>query len=93
MPTQQNSSRLNALPLRNLNNRLRRKKRTSRTPERTIRRNMNPLLLTQIDDFLLWEGRVIFELVYGGDDGCVGEELGEIADGVVGYTDGFGFTG
>ena len=49
---------------------------------------MDALLLAEVDDLLLWQERVVFDLVGGGDDGGLGEELLEVLDGVVGHADG-----
>lgn len=45
---------------------------------------MDALLAAQVDDLLLAEGRVVLDLVDGGGDGRVGEELLEVAFGVLG---------
>lgn len=49
---------------------------------------MDAFLFTEIDDLLLWEKWVVFDLVNGGDDGGLGEQLLQVLHGVVGYTNG-----
>jgi hypothetical protein len=44
---------------------------------------VDAFFLAEVDDFLLRKGRVVFDLVDGGEDGGVREELFEVAFGVL----------
>lgn len=91
MPTQQHRRRRNPLPLRDLHDRLRREQRTPRAPQRTVRRDVDPFFLAEVDDLLLRQGRMVLDLVHGGHDGDLGEEFLEVTLAVVGDADGFDF--
>jgi hypothetical protein len=53
--------------------------RAARAAERAVPHDVDALLLAEVDDLLLREGGVVLDLVDGGDDGGVGEELLEVA--------------
>lgn len=89
MITQQHNPSPNPIPLPHLNNPLLPKQRRPRTPQRRIRSNMDALFPAEIDDFLLREERVVFNLVGGGHDARFGEQSLEEGDGEVCYADGF----
>jgi len=89
MVTQQHRSGSNAMLLRHLPDLLVLEQRRPRAAQRTVRRDVNALLLAEVNDFLLGQQRVVFDLVGGGDDGGLREELLEVLDRVVGDADGF----
>jgi len=60
-------------------------------PQRAVSRDMNPLFLAEIYNFLLREERVVLDLIGRWNDSSLGEKLFEILDRVVGYTDSFDF--
>lgn len=79
MIAQQDSRRLDAVLLRDLDHGLGREQRAARAPQRAVRHDVDALLLAEVDDLLLGERRVVLDLVDGGDHGGVGEELLEVA--------------
>lgn len=75
MPAQQDRRRVHVSFPCNLHNRFRSEKRTARGPQWTVRLDNNALLFTEIDDFLLRQLRVVFNLVCCWDDSGFGEQL------------------
>lgn len=69
--TQQHGSRPNIVLLGHLEDTLVLEQRRSSAPERAVGRDVNALLLAEIDDFLLGKQRVVFDLVGCGCDGCL----------------------
>jgi hypothetical protein len=63
----------------------------SRTAERTVRGDVDAFVFAEINHFLLWEQRVVFNLVHSGRDGCLCEEFLHIFDRVVCDANGFDF--
>lgn len=57
--------------------------RPARRAEGTVRFDDDAVFLAQVDDLFLREERVVFDLVDGGDDAAVGEELFEVFGAVV----------
>jgi hypothetical protein len=51
--------------------------------------NVDPFFFAEIYDFLLRQERVVFDLIGGGNDGCLREQLLKVLDGVVGDTNSF----
>lgn len=93
MPAQQNRGRSNAALLGNSDNRLSSKQRAAGTAQRTVSGDVDALLVTEVDNLLLGQGRVVLDLVGGGDDGGLGQELLKVLDAVVGDTDGLDLAG
>jgi hypothetical protein len=91
MIAQQHSSRADIMLLCNLVDCLIFEQRRSCTTKRAVRGDMDAFLFTEVDDFLLREERVVFDLVGGGDNGSLSEELLEVLHRVVCDTDGFYF--
>jgi hypothetical protein len=54
---------------------------------------MYSLSFAEVDNFLLWKGRVVLNLIDSWYDRCVREELFEVANGVVGDADSLDFSG
>lgn len=79
--------------LRNFRDPLFVEQRTSGTTQGAVGRNMYPLLFAKVNNILLWEVRMVFNLVYGWYYRDVWEELAQISDAVVGDTNGFDFAG
>ena len=79
MITQQHSRGLNAMLLRDLDDGLSREERAARAAERAVGHDVDALFLAQVDNLLLRQRRVVLDLIDGGDDGSVGEELFEVA--------------
>jgi len=79
MVTKQNRRRAHAFALRNLDHWLGRHKGPAGAAERTVGYHMDALFRAQVDNFLLRQGWVVFDLVDGRDDGAVGEELFEVS--------------
>ena len=48
--------------------------------------NVDALFLAKVNDFLLWAQRVVLDLVDGGDNGSLGEQLLQVLNRVVGHT-------
>jgi len=69
MIAEENSRGRNTLLLGNLNNRLGGHDRATCAAKRTVGLNVDALLLTEVDNFLLRELGVVLDLVNGGDDG------------------------
>jgi hypothetical protein len=65
--------------LGDLDDGLGREERAARAAERAVPHDVDALLLAEVDDLLLGKGGVVLDLVDGGDDGGVGEELLEVA--------------
>lgn len=61
--------------LGDLDDRLSLEERTARAAQGAVGHDVDALGLAQVDDLLLREGWVVLDLVDGGYDGCVGEEL------------------
>ena len=71
---------------------IRRVRKNAPLTQRRIRRQQNPLLITERLQLVLRKAGVHLDLVDGGDDGAVREERAEVLDGEVGDADGFYFT-
>jgi len=78
MVAQQNSRRLHPMLLGDLDNRFSLEKRPAGASQRAVGHDVYPLLLAEVYNLLLRQSRVVLDLVNGGDDGCVGEELVEV---------------
>lgn len=72
--------------LRNLQYTLILEKRRSRASKRTVRRDMDALILAEINNFLLGQQWVVLDLVGSGHNGGLGEQLLHVFDRVVSYT-------
>ncbi len=79
MVTQQHLSRRHTVLLSNSDDRLGSEERPARAAQWAVGHDVDALLLAEVDDLLLGERRVVLDLVDGGDDGGVGEELLEVA--------------
>ena len=79
MIAQQHSGRLDAVLLGDGDDGLGREQRAARAAERAVRHDMDALLVAEVDNLLLRQRRVVLNLVHGGDDGGVREELFEVA--------------
>lgn len=93
MPAQQNSSRSNAALLRNGHDRLGSEQRAAGAAQRTVRGDVDAFLLAEVDDLLLRQGGVVLNLVGGGHDGGLWEELLQVLHAVVGDADGLDLAG
>lgn len=83
IPAEQHRRGSDTPPLGHLDHGLRAHHGPARAPEGAVRHDVDALLAAQVDDLLLAEGRVVLDLVDGGGDGRVGEELVEVALGVL----------
>lgn len=83
MPAQKNRCWSHISLLRNLHDRRSLEQRASRTSQRTVRGDVNALFIAQVDNLLLWERGVVFDLVHRGDDRGMGQQLVEIRLAVV----------
>ena len=90
MPAQEDRGGIDALPLRNLYDRLCRQQRTARAAERAVCSDVNALLVAEVDGLLLGETGVVLNLVDGWDHVGVGEKLLEIGSAVVANTNRLG---
>lgn len=79
MIAQQDGRRLDAVLLGDLDDGLGGEERAAGAAQRAVRHDVDALLFAEVDDFLLRECRVVLDLVDGGDDGGVWEELFEVA--------------
>jgi hypothetical protein len=79
MITQQHSRSLDAVLLGNLNHGLGSEERPARAAQGAVGHDVDTLVLAQVDNLLLWQRRVVLDLVDGRDDGGVREELLEVA--------------
>lgn len=61
--------------------------------ERAVGGDMDALLLAEVNDLLLGQKRMVLDLIGGGDDGGLCEQLLEVLDRVVGDTDGLDLLG
>lgn len=64
---------------------------TSSAAQGAVCGDENALLFAEVDDVLLRQQRMVFDLVDGRDDADLREELFEISLGVVGHADGLDF--
>lgn len=78
MIAQENRRSAYASLLRNLDNRLSTHDGSSSAAQRAVRYDVDALLVAEIDNLLLGEIRVVLDLVDGGDDFAVREELFEV---------------
>jgi len=92
VPAKQDRRGRNPSLLRDLDDRLGREERAPRAPQRTVRGDVDALLLAEVDNLLLRQGRVVLDLVDGGHDGDVGQQLLEVPLAVVGDANGLDFT-
>lgn len=90
MPAQQDSSRGNATLLCNGHNRLSSEKRATGAAQRAVSSDVNTLLVAEVDNLLLGQRWVVLDLVGGGDDAGLGQELLKVRDTAVGDTNGPG---
>lgn len=79
MITQQHSRWLDAVLLGDGDDRFGREHRAARATERAVRHDVDALLVAEVDNLLLRQSRVVLDLVDGGDDGCMREELFEVS--------------
>lgn len=93
VPAQQNSSGSNTALLGNGHDRLGSEQRATGAAQRAVRGDVDALLVAEVDDLLLWQGGVVLDLVGGGDDGGLGQELLQVLDAVVGDADGLDLAG
>lgn len=93
MPAQKNRRRSNTPPIGNLHNRRCREQRTPRAAQRTVRGDVNALFFAKVDNLLLWEGRVVLDLVDGRDNGRLRQQFLEVLLAVVGDTNGLDLAG
>jgi hypothetical protein len=91
MITQQHSRRPNTIFLRNFKHPFVLEQRRPRAAQRTVRGDVYALVFAEIDNLLLRQQRVVFDLVDCGRDGRLGEQLLHVLDRVVGHADGFDF--
>lgn len=63
MPAQQNCCRCDSLLLRDFNDGLCRKERASSASQRAVSSDVDALLLAEVDDLLLWQSRMVLNLV------------------------------
>lgn len=91
MPAQKNRRRSHASLLRNLHNRRSLEQWASRAAQRTVRRDMNALFFTEVDNLLLRQRGVVFDLVHRGDNCGMRQQLLEIRLAVVGNSNGPNF--
>ena len=83
MITQQHRRGLDAVLLGHFDHRLGGEQRSACAAQRAVRHDVDPLFFAEVDNLLLRQGRVVLDLVDCGDDGCMGEELLEVAFGVL----------
>lgn len=88
MVAQENSSRADALLLGNLLHALVLEQRAARAAERAVRHDLDALALAEVDEVVLGQGRVVLDLVRGGHDLGLGEELLEVDPAVVAHAHG-----
>ena len=69
MVAQENGGGADAVLLRNLIHFLVFEQRRSSATQRAVCGDVNALVLAEVDDLLLWQQRVVFDLVDGGGDG------------------------
>lgn len=91
MVTQQHSASRHIVSPRHLCDMLVLQQRTPGAPQRTIRRDVDALASAEVDHVLLWQIRVVFDLIDGRHGGDVGEEFLEELHAVIGYPDHFHF--
>lgn len=92
MPAQQDRGWVDTLLLRNLDNGLCCQQRTARAAERAVCRDVNALLLAEVDRLLLGKAGVVLNLVDSRDHGGLGEELLKVGPAVVANTNGLGLS-
>lgn len=88
VPAKQNRSRRNTALLGNLDDRLSREQGATGATQGTVGGNVDALLVTEVDNLLLGQRGVILDLVYGWNDGSLGEEFLQVLDTVIGDTNG-----
>jgi hypothetical protein len=91
--TQEHSSWPNAMFLRHLQHTLVLEQRRACASQWTVSGDVDALVFAEINDFLLGQQRVVFDLVDGGRDGGFCEELLHVFDRVVCDADGLYFVG
>lgn len=89
MVAQENSPRADALLLSNLLDALVLEQRAAGAAERAVRHDLDALALAEVDKVVLGQGRVILDLVRGGHDLGLGEELLEVDPAVVAHAHSF----
>lgn len=89
MPAQQNSGRSDASLIGNLHNRCCSKQRATSAAQRAVSSNMDTLFFAEIDNLLLRQRWVVFDLVHSRNDSCLGQKLLEVFLAVVGDTNSF----
>ena len=87
MVTQQHRARWHPMSARDLEHLLVLQQRTARAPQRTIGRDVDAFALAEIDNVLLRQVRVVFDLVDGGHDADVREEFLQESHAVVRHPD------
>lgn len=93
VPAQQNRRRSHTALLGDSDNRLSCEQGAAGAAQGTIRGDVDALLVAEVDDLLLRQGGVVLDLVGGGDDARLGQELLQILDAVVGDADGLDLAG
>lgn len=78
MVAQQDGRRLDPVLLCDLDDRLSRHHRPASAAERAVRHDVNAVLLAEVDNLLLRQGRVVLNLVHRRLDSAVRQELLEI---------------
>lgn len=78
MITEQDRRGTDAMLFGNLDDRLRSQERPPGASQRAVGDYMDAFLFAKVDDLLLRKAGVVFDLVHGGDDGAVRQELLEI---------------
>lgn len=91
MITQQHNRRPNIMLLRDFQHTLVLKQRAAGTSQWTICRDMDAFAFAEIDNLLLWQQRVVFDLVRGRCDCCFSEQLLHVLNRVVCDANGFDF--
>lgn len=93
MPTQQDSGRSDAFLIGNLHNRRCGEQRATSAAQRAVSSDMDTLFFAEIDNLLLWERWVVFDLVNSRDNSRLGQKLLEVFLAVVGDTNRFDLAG
>jgi hypothetical protein len=88
---QQDNSRPNIMLLRDFQHALVLEQWRPCTSKRAVRRDVNSLGFAEIDNLLLWQERVVFDLVRSRCDGRFREQLLHVLVGVVCDADGLDF--
>lgn len=93
MVAEKNSSRSNSTLLGNSHDGLCGEHGATGAAQRAVGGDVNAVLVAEVDNLLLGERGVVLDLVDGGNNGGLGQELLEVLDTVVGDTDGLDLAG